>query len=116
MSVLIKGMGLPEKCAGCILEDLTDCGHECFLMYDEGCTNGVREFGRLKNCPLTGIPEKHGDLIDKNKLKHEMFFNFTGDRIPMYDCDDNPTKTTYRNVERIINEQPAVIEAGGVEE
>ena len=65
MSVLIKGMTMPKNCASCRLEDLTDCGHECFLMYDGGCTNDVRDSGRLKHCPLTEIPEKHGALEEE---------------------------------------------------
>ena len=58
----------------------------------------------------TGI-KPHGRLIDKAKLKRELFVNFEGERIPFYDCDNFPTKITYRDLHSILAEQKTVIEA-----
>ena len=53
----------------------------------------------------------HGRLIDKDKLRRELFVNFNGERIPFYDCDNFPTKIAYRDLYNILAEQKTVIEA-----
>lgn len=53
----------------------------------------------------------HGRLIDKDKLRRELFLNFNGERIPFYDCDNFPTTLTYRDLHSILAEQPTIIEA-----
>lgn len=65
MSVLIKGMKMPQYCA------------HCELFHDEGfCTatgTHVNMWGQKRNadCPLIELPD-HGDLIDRDALmKHK---------------------------------------------
>ena len=67
--------------------------------------------GRPDWCPLIEVPTPHGRLIDKAKLKRELFVNFMGERIPFYDCDNFPTTLTYIDLHSILSEQPTVIEA-----
>ena len=55
--------------------------------------------------------QSHGKLIDKTKLKRELFLNFMGERIPFYDCDNFPTTLTYIDLHSILSEQPTVIKA-----
>jgi hypothetical protein len=55
--------------------------------------------------------QPHGRLIDKDKLRRELFVNFNGERIPFYDCDNFPTKIAYRDLHSILAEQKTVIKA-----
>lgn len=64
MSVLIKGMEMPEKCTECRMQ--TDEGF-CSAMPKEFC-GYVSDEKRSDWCPLVELPEKHGDLIDRDEL------------------------------------------------
>ena len=63
MSVLIKGMAMPETCKRCDFE--TD---ELLCDLTGGHTDDARKSGRLESCPLVEVKEPHGDLIDRQKL------------------------------------------------
>jgi len=63
MSVVIRGMGMPDRCIDCpfmIGRDNDDCilqsdaANELFVDWDD----------MKKNCPLIELPEKHGRLVD----------------------------------------------------
>ena len=64
MSVLIKGMAMPETCKRCDFE--TD---ELLCDLTGGHTDDARKSGRLESCPLVEVKEPHGDLIDRDELK-----------------------------------------------
>lgn len=62
MSVLIKGMKMPQSCFDCDMLELSGvvgCKHA----YDTKNS----EWGRALNCLLIDLPD-HGDLIDKDAL------------------------------------------------
>ena len=71
MSVLIKGMEMPTRCAVCVLCDLrygTKCKITKMSYYDsEGYPRGGYN-DRPDWCPLVEIPEPHGDLINRDAL------------------------------------------------
>ena len=111
MSVIVKGMEMPKNC------------YECWLYIEGACyAKGYRDYRAIMDtakpddCPLVEIPTPHGRLIDKDKLRRDLFVNFNGERIPFYDCDNYPTKITYRDLHSILAEQKTVIEAEGREE
>ena len=59
MSVLIKGMEMPENCYECSCYREDDiCNNDCEYRY-------VYD-GRPDWCPLVELPEKHGRLIDES--------------------------------------------------
>lgn len=60
MSVLIKGMEMPRGCDECYIRERDTCP---LLKVNVG------EWGRFVGCPLVELPD-HGDLIDRDKLKH----------------------------------------------
>lgn len=70
MSVVVKGMRMPENCIKCPLQ----FGGWCYAAppeIDERVAPTVDEAveqGKPKWCPLVELPEKHGDLIDRQKL------------------------------------------------
>ena len=72
MSILIKGMEMPTRCAVCVLCDLrygTKCKITKMSYYDsEGYPRGGYN-NRPDWCPLVEIPEPHGDLIDRDALR-----------------------------------------------
>ena len=50
MSILIKGMEMPESCDTCFLSKWDTCNERFYCMFDD--------------CPLVEVPAPHGDLID----------------------------------------------------
>ena len=102
MSILIKGMEMPQ-------------GNSTInvLIYADGTvyTGHVND----SKYSAVSVPTPHGRLIDKDKLRHELFTNFNGERIPFYDCDNFPTTITYRDLHSILSEQKTIIEAEGSE-
>ena len=83
MSVVIKDIEMPKSCGNCPLyyEPSYDENDEpcatCLVVKDNspsGC--GYKEIDgidqtkeKMSWCPLVELPEKHGDLIDREKLK-----------------------------------------------
>ena len=60
MSVIVKGMEMPERCGQCILR--CDCKQRIYMEQ------------RPKGCPLVEIPP-HGRLIDADKLVRDTIYN-----------------------------------------
>ena len=60
MSVLIKGMQMPEDCFSCPLKEEGFCN----------ITNAyaAQVYKRNSDCPLVELPEHHGRLIDADRL------------------------------------------------
>lgn len=71
MSVIVKGMKMPETCCQCEWHEYYggdyDWCHACRKMGIIPTEDA--ETGRRKDCPLVELPEKHGDLIDRKALK-----------------------------------------------
>lgn len=79
MSVLVKGMKMPESCVTCPLnsdeEDST--GIYCNVLeiwaFLRDLHNGV-----LENCPLVEVPTPHGDLIDRGVARDNLMYEMVG--------------------------------------
>lgn len=67
MSILIKGMEMPERCEGCLMYR-----HNAEYDYAYCCISSVNVLGhgnaRLNNCPLVEVPTLHGPLVDGEDL------------------------------------------------
>lgn len=120
--ILINGMEMPKNCEECDLSktrhsslgDIIDC------KYIGTVGSAFKDPYNILNarhpkCPLVEVTTPHGRLIDKDKLRRELFWNFNGERIPFYDCDNFPTTITYRDLHSILSEQPTIIESEGGE-
>lgn len=103
MSVYISGLEMPQE--GRITLQI-DSNGGVYVVNKFSITSEKYE----KSMTATEI-QSHGRLIDKAKLKRELFVNFMGERIPFYDCDNFPTTLTYIDLHSILSEQPTVIEA-----
>ena len=71
MSILIRGMEMPTRCADCRLSTVHSFNDRplCDVLV-EYMSYGEWEVKRLDNCPLVEIPP-HGRLIDADALMHE---------------------------------------------
>ena len=73
MGIIVKGMDMPTGCAMCSfvghrLEQLED-GSRYILTCSRGAIEKViGKTGRRADCPLSYIPDKHGRLIDADKI------------------------------------------------
>ena len=109
MSVLIKNMEMPKNCSECKL-----LCNENFIMW---CCLTDREDVFLDAtpdwCPLVALPEKHGDLIDRQTLKDAVL-----KWMPPDPCGKEEKEFPYEtdicvSMMMEIEEQDAVIEAEG---
>ena len=63
MSVIVKGMEMPNKCC------------ECNIRYEMFCPllhRFIADEGRRHNCPLGDVPTPHGKLINADALRAEV--------------------------------------------
>ena len=72
MSILIKGMRMPENCIKCPMQ----FGGMCYVMPAEVDESRVAptvedalKQGKPDWCPLVEVSEPHGDLIDRDALR-----------------------------------------------
>lgn len=66
MSVLIRGLEIPKNCSEC---PVALSGKYCRI--NQTHTTYIKLPIRPDHCPLTELPEHHGDLIDRNDLIKE---------------------------------------------
>ena len=58
MSILIKGMEMPENCDTCPLSKWDSTNEKFYCIFD--------------NCPLVEVPTPHGRLIDADALDYKL--------------------------------------------
>lgn len=72
MSVVVKGMKMPENCWECVETDLNIAisvfGGMCPFC-EKIRTDHDMQTGRHPECPLGALPDTHGRLIDANKCE-----------------------------------------------
>ena len=75
MSVLIKGIQMPKNCSECPCWWVDGEAYApSFCMVGSKYTEDPLDYTHDKDtlpddCPLIALPEKHGDLIDKNTIE-----------------------------------------------
>lgn len=68
MSVLIKGMEMPENCFDCpFMYGRKYCLSNSKIEFNDPEYSELKR--RYDGCPLVPVPEPHGRLIDADKLK-----------------------------------------------
>lgn len=105
MSLIIKGMSLPQMCEECPCYDCND--YSCNAT---GC--GVIEYrydGRPDNCPLTELPAPHGRLIDADKLQTSIH-GCLCETCETFSCEKG-IGCLIEDVFYLLDEAPTVIEA-----
>lgn len=112
MSVLIKGMKMPNNCGECVL-----CNAVKDDEYDYEINTYCHDTGeslesldvRGDRCPLVEVPTPHGRLIDANQLLEAMYhraFEEDGDTMWQSGC-----WVRYRAIEKVQDAMPTIIEA-----
>ena len=91
MSVILKGMKIPDHCWECWLMRNLKCG---------ACGEIIPSTGKRNHCPLVALPDKHGRLIDENEVQTVMDWLLT-----------QPQRPTWNDTYHAIQEMNAVIEA-----
>lgn len=114
MSVIIKGMAMPETCYECRF-----CEEEQqypFRLYCVAHYNLIKypRTGRLDTCPLVELPD-HGDLIDRSRLIGG-FADWYIQESPMYLGDSKVVAETIGDAMKAIEAAPVVIPAERSEE
>lgn len=78
MSVVVRGMEIPENCWECVKTDLNIAisvfGGMCPFC-EKIRTDHDMQTGRHPDCPLGALPEKHGDLIDRDAFRADYGMN-----------------------------------------
>lgn len=119
MAVILKNMKMPERCGECRFCGFAASGgpkadlRACML-------TGQKQKGlpraRMSKCPLAGVPDQHGRLIDadalleefgkfeKSKEEHGREFSFCFMR-------GGDVCTTWWNAELCVEDAPTVIQA-----
>lgn len=116
MSILIKGMKMPESCLLCFAQ----FGGWCYVAppeIDERVAPTVEEAaeqGKPEWCPLVELPD-HGDLIDRNMLIGG-FADWYIQESPMYLGDNKVVAETIGDAMEAIEAAPVVIPAERSEE
>lgn len=110
MSVQIKGMKFPENCFECKLK----AWEEGYNVYSCPFTGIIylsnMSKGRKDGCPLVGLPENHGRLVDIDELSRQMYRD-------AFETDTELQKwesgcwIRYRLFEKNRDHAPTVIEA-----
>ena len=94
MSILIKGMEMPERC------------RQCFLRVGN-CKQRMYMERRPKGCPLVEVKKPHGRLGDLDELKSK-FRHGNG--------DDDADSAWISTIRRFITQADTIIEAEGRED
>lgn len=81
MSVIVKGMDMPERCSECELYDVMAQDKKAveFCRYNMKPLPDDEE--RASWCPLIPLPEKHGRLVDAREVLEK------ADKAPWFDGD-----------------------------
>ena len=92
MSVLVKGMKMPESCETCIMRDGLFCMASDYKRISYGSMLRREEW-----CPLVALPDKHGRLVDAGECA-EYFWEH---------LDDNGMAGAMN----AINDMPTIVES-----
>jgi hypothetical protein len=109
MSVLIKGMEMPSECRVCAMTryffatGTTVCIATLATLANNYKT--IQFEGRHEKCPLVELPEKHGNLIDRDALWNDLEI--------LYERRDGRVNWNYALVR--IKTAPTIVEAEGEE-
>ena len=76
MSVLIRGMEMPQKCGKCKLYHVEHPMH-CMAVEGHRTVGAPYGMSRPDWCPLIEIPTPHGRLIDADELANKTFYGKT---------------------------------------
>ena len=109
MSIIIRGMEMPENCSVCPLSKLSPTGESLVcnatlfhVPWDE----------RSEDCPLLPLPEKHGRLVDVDELQKVKFHPLPYTHITPSDVHAESYKRGWNDaIDAITEDAPTVVKA-----
>ena len=120
MSVIVKGMEMPDGCENCLLRYRSQgmyCTDRCYATVVHKNIDPWT-FGRTRNgdkpdwCPLHPMPEKHGRLIDGDALRGKMYHDAFETDSEMQRWDSG-CWIRYKMFENNIDDAETIVEAEG---
>ena len=105
MSVIVKGMEMPNACCYCPCSDSAGCAVTGRVMTTEGMAG---QLGDIDDCPLRPLSEKHGRLIDADSLKETLDYYI---REAGWDAKTNRVLGWVKD--EFIDSEPTIVEAEG---
>ena len=72
MSVIVKGMEMPDSCAVCRFAGKGGYHMERVVCMFTGKNEDAKNIDRLPDCPLVALPDKHGRLVDADALCEDL--------------------------------------------
>ena len=97
MSVVVKGMKMPDSCAVCRFAGKGGYHMERVVCMFTGKNEDAKNVDRLPNCPLVALPDKHGDLIARDGVLQSLIaWSVSGE---------------VKSIEDIMDEQDTIVEA-----
>jgi hypothetical protein len=107
MSVIVKGMKMPDSCAVCRFAGRGGYRMERVVCMFTGENEDAQNVDRLPNCPLVALPDKHGRLVDADYFK-----------IHLVTCEENgrPLHRMFTELDElidVIDNVPTIVEAEG---
>ena len=103
MSVIVKGMEMPEGCWDCVMGSFGACNFAGRIWDD---------LNRPDWCPLVELPEKHGRLIDADALRGGMYHDAFKTDSEMQRWDSRCWRR-YKLFEKNIDDAETIVEAEG---
>lgn len=106
MSVVVKGMHIPESCRECPFENYySDTGKTVCMasLRVLAIGFGIISFdGRHSSCPIVALPDKHGRLVDADAIVNAMNDMKVGGEVFV---------TAVEYVKLIMNDADTIVEA-----
>lgn len=99
MSIIVKGMKMPESCRTCRFAGRGGYHMERVVCMFTGKNEDAEKINRLPDCPLVALPDKHGRLVDADELK------------TAFPCCDNNMDIKIACVRATINHMDTIVEA-----
>ena len=107
MSVIVKGMEMPENCMSCPFPSV---GVDWYYCYCPGVDGKAYDFEQSKtvpdDCPLIALPDKHGRLVDADALIEQM-------EADAEHMDEPYARMIYSAAISDVRHAPTIVEAEG---
>jgi len=102
MSVIVKGMKMPDSCAVCRFAGKGGYHMERVVCMFTRKNEDAKNVDRLSDCPLVALPDKHGRLVDADAIVNAMNDMKVGGEVFV---------TAVEYVKLIMNDADTIVEA-----
>lgn len=110
MSILIKGMEMPEYCIDCYFYASNSRNDSCLLLKRTLGNDGDRE----SDCPLAGVPTPHGRLIDAEDMLFDEAEAFISAQVQLEKNGDTVNQlineVVHKKIQMLIADTPTIVE------